>query len=169
MFCQVQRNIYLEAAARGALRKKVFLKISQNSHENTRASFLITLASFLNTRVSFLITLQASKKILWHRRFPVNFAKFLRTLFYRTPLKWYQIPIIWTCIKLICQKQLFPDVLQNRCFENFSIFTEKHLCWSLFLIKLQKRETLEHRRFPVNFLKCLWEAFFREHLQWLRV
>ena len=39
MFCQVQRNIYLEAAARGALRKKVFLKISQNSHENTRAPF----------------------------------------------------------------------------------------------------------------------------------
>ena len=25
------------------------------------------------------------KKRLWHRRFPVNFAKFLRVLFYRTP------------------------------------------------------------------------------------
>ena len=25
------------------------------------------------------------KKILWHRYFPVNFAKFLRTPFYRTP------------------------------------------------------------------------------------
>ena len=26
------------------------------------------------------------KKRLWHRYFPVNFAKFLRTLFYRPPL-----------------------------------------------------------------------------------
>ena len=26
------------------------------------------------------------KKRLWHRCFPVNLAKFLRTLFYRTPL-----------------------------------------------------------------------------------
>ena len=54
--------------------KKVFLEISQNSQENTCA------------RVSFLIKLQAAsatllKKRLWHRCFPVNFAKFLRTLF----------------------------------------------------------------------------------------
>ena len=54
----------------------VFLKISQNSQENTCA------------RVSFLIKLQASqpatllKKRLWHRCFPVNFAKFLRTTFF---------------------------------------------------------------------------------------
>ena len=54
--------------------KKGFLKISQNSQENTCA------------RVSYLIKLQAPpatllKKTLWHRCFPVNFAKFLRTLF----------------------------------------------------------------------------------------
>ena len=29
------------------------------------------------------------------------------------------------------------DVLQNRFFRNFPIFTGKHLCWSLFLIKLK--------------------------------
>ena len=40
--------IYSEAATRGVLEKKVFLKISQNSQENTR------------TRVSFLVKLQAS-------------------------------------------------------------------------------------------------------------
>ena len=53
--------------------KKVFVEISQNSQENTY------------TRDSFLIKLQASgllKKRLWHRRFPVNFAKFLRTPFF---------------------------------------------------------------------------------------
>ena len=52
--------------------EKVFLEISQNSKENTCA------------RVSFLIKLQARpllKKRLWHRCFPVNFAKFLRTPF----------------------------------------------------------------------------------------
>ena len=57
--------------------KKVFFEISQISQENTYA------------RVSFLIKLQASEhqacnvvKIrLWHRWFPVNFVKFLRTPF----------------------------------------------------------------------------------------
>ena len=53
-----------EAATGGVLLKKMFLKISQNSKENTCAS------------VSFLI-----KKGLWHRCFPVNFAKYLRTPF----------------------------------------------------------------------------------------
>ena len=46
--------------------KKVFSKISQNSRGNTCARI-----------VSFLITLL--KKGLWHRCFPVNFAKILKT------------------------------------------------------------------------------------------
>ena len=29
------------------------------------------------------------------------------------------------------------DVLQDRSFRNFTICTGKHLCWSLFLIKLR--------------------------------
>ena len=62
-------------SSRGVVYKKVFLEISQNSQENTCAE------------VSFLIKLQVSrlatllKKRLWHRSFPVNFAKFLRTTF----------------------------------------------------------------------------------------
>ena len=52
----------------------MFLKISQNSQENTCA------------RVSFLIKLQTLtaillKKKLYHRCFPVNFVKFIRALF----------------------------------------------------------------------------------------
>ena len=63
-----------EAATRGVLLKKVFLKILQNSQKNTCA------------RVSFLIKLQALrlqffKKRLWHRCFPATFAKFLRATF----------------------------------------------------------------------------------------
>ena len=60
--------------------KKVFLKISQNSQKKTC------------TRVSFLIKLQASatllKTRLWHRCFPVNFAKFIRTHFFKEHLMW---------------------------------------------------------------------------------
>ena len=46
--------------------KKIFLKISQNSQENTCA----------RVRPATLL-----KKRLWHRCFPVNFAKVLRTSF----------------------------------------------------------------------------------------
>ena len=54
--------------------KKVFLDILQNSQENScaRVSFLIK----LQTRPATLL-----KKRLWHRCFPVNFAKFLRAPF----------------------------------------------------------------------------------------
>ena len=60
---------------------KVFLDISQNSQENNCA------------RVPFLIKFQASpatllKKRLWHRSFPVNFAKFLRTPILTEHLWW---------------------------------------------------------------------------------
>ena len=66
-----------DAVAQRCYIKKVFLKIPQNSLEKTCV------------RVSFVIKLQASglrpvtllKKVPWHRCFPVNFAKFLRTPF----------------------------------------------------------------------------------------
>ena len=55
--------------------KKVFLKTSQNQQENTCA------------RVSLLVKLQVWG---WYRCFPVNFEKFLRTHFYRTPTLWWK-------------------------------------------------------------------------------
>ena len=54
----------------------MFLKISQNS---LRQSLLFT--KFAGLRPATLF-----KKRPWHRYFPVNFVKFLRALFYRTPL-----------------------------------------------------------------------------------
>ena len=48
-----------KAVARRCSVKKVFLEISQNLRANSSATLL--------------------KKSLWHRYFPVNFAKFLRT------------------------------------------------------------------------------------------
>ena len=58
--------------------------------------------------------------------------------------------------------------------ENFAKFTEKHLYWSLFLIKLQasgpvtssKKET-PTECFPVKFAKFLGTPFLTEHFRWL--
>ena len=57
-------------------KKKVFSEISQSSLENTCA------------RVSFLL-----KKRLWHRFFPVNFEKFLKTPFFIEHLWWLLLAI----------------------------------------------------------------------------
>ena len=79
-------TLNIEAVAQTCSVKKVFLESSQNSQENTCA------------RVSFLIKLQEApatllKKRLWHRCFPVNFAKFLRTAFFAEHL-WWLLPSI---------------------------------------------------------------------------
>ena len=58
-----------KAATGSVLSKKMFLKISQNSQENTYV------------RVSFLTKSTLLKNILWQRCFPVNFGKFLKTPF----------------------------------------------------------------------------------------
>ena len=63
-----------EVVVRKCSVKKVFLEVLQNSKENTCA------------RASFLIKLQWGLRLYyknrpWHRRFPVNFAKFLKTTF----------------------------------------------------------------------------------------
>ena len=57
--------------------------------------------------------------------------------------------------------------------KNAAIFTGKHLCWSLFLIKLQTyafnfiKIRRQHRCFPVNIPTFLRTAFFIELLWWL--
>ena len=71
-----------EAVAQRCSIKKVFLKILQNSQENTCA------------RASFLIKLQAEacnfieKETLAQVYFPVNFPKFLRTPFLTEHVPW---------------------------------------------------------------------------------
>ena len=55
------------------------------------------------------------------------------------------------------RSQIFFKVI---VLKNFAIFTEKHLCWSLFLIT-------DLRCFPVKVANFLKAAFFIEHLRWL--
>ena len=76
-----------EAVARRSLAfKEVFLKISQNSQENTC------------TRVSFFLI---KLKTLWHRCFLVNFAKFLRPLFFIEHLPWLLLLIVSICTAVL--------------------------------------------------------------------
>ena len=83
--------IMWEAAVQRCFVKKVFLEISQSSQENTysRVSFLIPLQASLSTPLKTKESIWSKerpkallKKRLWHRCFPVNFVKLLRTPFY---------------------------------------------------------------------------------------
>ena len=104
----------------------MFLKILQISQE-----------SFFN-KVAVLKAWNFIKKRLWHRCFPMKFAKFLRT----------------TSLKSICERlllNLFKKRLQHRCFpvnfvtnsrtstlkSNYELLVLKHQCWGFFLMKLQ--------------------------------
>ena len=64
-----------EAVVQRCSVKKALLGISQNLQENTYVR-----VSFFN-KVSGLRPATLSKRKLWHRSFPVNFTKLLRTPF----------------------------------------------------------------------------------------
>ena len=64
--------------------------------------------------------------------------------------------------------------VKKAVLRNFTKFAGKHLCQSLFLIKLQApglltllKKQLWHRCFSVNFAKLLRRPFYIEHLWWL--
>ena len=68
-----------------------------------------------------------------------------------------------------------PEVFfKNGILRNFTKFTGKHLCQSLFFnnvagprpVTLLKKR-LWHRCFPVNFVKFLRTPFYIKHIWWL--
>ena len=67
LYYMISFDILTQSSHQGCSVKNVFFEISQNSQENTCA------------RVYFLITPATLLKGFWHRFFPVNFVKFLRT------------------------------------------------------------------------------------------
>ena len=112
----------------------MLLKISQNSQENTlvRVSFFLRPATF-------------SKKKLWHRCFPKNFAKFLRTPSPTEHLRW--LLLFLTIPKKYC-------MWMNLNFTgNQSWNKSKH--FHLFLI-------WKNRGFNFN---SLYEQFLQTHFQ----
>ena len=68
-------------------RLEVFLKISQNSQENTCARASVN-------KVTGLRSATLLKKRPWHMCFPVNFAKFLRTPFLTDHLRWLLLFVV---------------------------------------------------------------------------
>ena len=74
---------------------EVFSEISQNSQENTSAR------DFLN-EVADLRPVTLFKKCLWHRCFPVNFGKFLRTPFLQKTSG--QLFLFWSSFQAGCSQ-----------------------------------------------------------------
>ena len=113
---------FLEAATRGVLCKKVFLEISQNSQENTC------------TRVATLL-----KKRLWHKCFPVNIAKFLRTSFLQNTsgrvllasdrsdlYRNFALTIV-----VLSTKKLYPSFLKT-------VYVFQNICFKVKVLKMFK-------------------------------
>ena len=109
----------------------MFLEISYNSLENICA------------RVSFLT------KRLWHKSFPVNFAKFLRTSFYIEHLCWLLLVLLTEIVKESSHKRVFlfsvlsTKAVALRCsmknvLLEISQYLQENTCARVsFLIKLQ--------------------------------
>ena len=76
-------KIYSEAVAQRCSVKKVLLEISQNSQEKNLCQNV-----FFDKVTCLSLPATLSKKRLWHRCFPVNFAKFLRAPFLTEHLRW---------------------------------------------------------------------------------
>ena len=92
--------------------KKVFLVIWQNSQENICAR-----VSFFN-KVAGLRPTTLLKKRLWHRRFPVNYAKFLKIPFFIEHLWWlllkkrrFMYCILAQLVYLVVRKSLVANYL----------------------------------------------------------
>ena len=121
--------------------KKVFLEISQDSQESTCA------------RVSFVVRPQPAtllKKGFWHRCFPVNLAKFLRTPFLKEHFR-------WLLLLLDCFIQYIYDChLLVNCLPWESYFTsDKHKSLLLSLLKY-KRSIRNILFLSTNFLRILF-------------
>ena len=122
----------------------MFLKISQNSQENTlvRAFFFLRPATLL-------------KKTLWHRCFPRNFARFLRT---PSPTEHLR----WLLLSLTMLKKYYMWMNSNFT-GNLSWNKSKHI--HLFLIFMLKKSGF----FNVKLILCMndfYKHIFRSsHLQ----
>ena len=98
--------MFFRSSQRKCSEKRVLLNISQNSQENTCA------------RIPFLIRLQACnffKKLLWHRCFPVNYAKSLRIPFLQnTSARLFPGCLLHIYLRKILQTYKAMDFLEDQ-------------------------------------------------------
>ena len=96
--------------------KKVFLEVAQNSQENTCDG-----ASFFN-KVEGLTPATLLKKRLWHKCFPVNFAKFIRIPFLTQHLGLWLSKYSKTNRKLYFWEKIMHDFYKNFVFLSKNLF-----------------------------------------------
>ena len=99
--CPFLEEFPQEAVVRRCSVKSVFLKILQNSHENTCA------------RVTFFNKLAHLQERLWYKCFPINFAKFLRTPIFIEHLWWLLLFPPLSLAKVLFQGFRFLKVLSD--------------------------------------------------------
>ena len=103
--------------------KKLLLKIAENCHESTSIGtyFWIKVDSIAGLLVYSL------KRTRRYWCFPANVEMFptsIRTPFFQSSSKWMKILFRGS------RSQIFFTI---SVLKNFAIFTEKHLCWKLYL------------------------------------
>ena len=81
------------------------------------------------------------KKRLWHRCFPVNLVKFLRTPFYIEHLWW----LLLKTRKVFMQKQPSKGFFKKGVMRNLVEFARKHFPESPFFIKVNSVAFLNTR------------------------
>ena len=103
-----------------------------------------------------------------YRRTPISKCNFLWIICERL-LFWINLGK-WEKVESIIRNSLSQMFFKICVLKIFPIFTGKHLCWRLFLIKLQAFQTynfikmrLQHRCLPVNIAQFLRTAFFLEN------
>ena len=103
-----------------------------------------------------------------YRRTPISKCNFLSMICERL-LFWINLGK-WEKVESIIRNSLSQMFFKICVLKIFPIFTGKHLCWRLFLIKLQAFQTynfikmrLQHRCLPVNIAQFLRTAFFLEN------
>ena len=103
-----------------------------------------------------------------YRRTPISKCNFLSIICERL-LFWIHLGK-WEKVESIIRNSLSQMFFKICVLKIFPIFTGKHLCWRLFLIKLQAFQTynfikmrLQHRCLPVNIAQFLRTAFFLEN------
>ena len=89
------------------------------------------------------------KKLYLKRTWPIH--QFLRSILWRV---FAAVKASFAFIKNRCRSSRRQMFFNIGVIKNFAMFTQKHLCWSLFLIKMQA-----FRCFPVNIAKLLRAAF----------
>ena len=98
-------------------------------------------------------------------------------VFYKIFIKPPPLMFPWQIYNFFKAAQASTEVFREKgVLKNFAIFTGKHLCWSLNLIKLRPsgsclrdcnfvKKRLQHRCFSVNIATFLWNIYSEEHLR----